>query len=174
MSFLPQERSRATLPLRYVQSEMSEAGATVEYAQVFDICDIVGPSLDEASTILAGVVSKVNAKLHSSGDWRHLINVPTVGYRIATPEEVRLEAFGRLDHINRQHHEILRSTEKVIRHPDITAAERVRAANAAANQGALMMIFKKESRRLKKAWPEEERSPVPVDLPEDTEPLPLD
>lgn len=166
MSFLPKERSRATLLLAYVQDQMSEAGVVIDYATALDICDIVGVSTEDASTILAGVISKVNARLHSSGDWRHLINVPTVGYRIATPAEVREEAFGRLNHINRQHHAILRSTEKVIRHPDITPAERVRAANAAAAQGSLLLTFRQQSRTLKKAWPEEERSPVlPGDMP---------
>lgn len=161
MRFTPQEDSRVSLALKYVSSELPDVGDTVTYEQLVDICGITMPGDDvPISTLVAGIVSKVNERLHRDGDWRWLINLPLVGYRVATPAEQREEAQGRLRAAQRQQLTSLRVTESLVRHPEATPGERKRAADAAASIAALHQMQERERRRINRRWPKEEVSPV--------------
>lgn len=157
--FLPNENSRASILLDYVRAEMVNAGDCLSYE---DTLKLVGVEADihEASQLLSGVVNVVNKRLHRDGDWRHLSTVEMVGYRIATPAELRLETMARLRRSERQQVATQRAIEKVIRHPDATTAEQRRATDAAAAQAPLLMIQRRELQKIRRLWPTEETSPV--------------
>lgn len=158
--FLPNEHSRASLLLDYLRAEMLNAGDCISY---IDVLELLGVEADprEASSLLSEVISTVNKRLYNDGDWRHLATVETVGYRIATPADLRHETFARLRRSERQQVATQRAIVKVIRHPDSTAAEQRRASDAAAAQAPLLMIQRREQRKIRRMWPAEETSPVP-------------
>jgi hypothetical protein len=139
---------------------MTDTGDIVTYEHVLDLLGIEHHG-GNASDVLSGIVSNVNKRLHRAGDWRHLVNVVKVGYRIGSPAEVRSEVLGRMRWVDRQNVSALRAIEKVVRHPDATIGERQRAANAAAAQSALLQLVRREHRKVRSNWPEEETSPVP-------------
>jgi hypothetical protein len=167
MAFIPSENSRATVLVGYVLEHMPEVGDQLTYTEMLDLCGFDETPPDPA-TVLSGVVAEVNKRLHRAGDWRHLSNVQKVGYRIASPSQLRTEVFGRMRHVKRQHIANQRAIEKVIRHPDATAAERKRAADAASQHAALLTLLTREQRKIQKSWPAEEVSPV--EFPEDGTP----
>lgn len=161
MTFLPNENSRASLLLDYVEQHLVDVGDTVTYEEVFDICQIEDTEkLAMAGTYLSSVVDTVNKRLHRQGDWRHLQSVERVGYKIGSPETIRVEVISRHRQMIGMQVRALRATEKVIRHPTATAAERKRAADAAASQAAYLDMMRRHKRRLVDAWQPEETSPV--------------
>lgn len=162
--FLPNENSRASILLGYVREHMHDAGDQVTYEEVLTLLE-VDADPKQAGSLLSGVIATVNKRLHRAGDWRHLSNVQTVGYRIANPADIRHEALARLRMIERQAVASLRATEKGIRHPDATPGERKRAADAAAAQANALSMMRRENRKIKQAWPAEE--PVVVAQPDD-------
>lgn len=165
MGFLPDERSRANLLYRFVldSEALDETGAGISYEEVFTLLEVEDPGELQRSSILSGVVSEVNKRLHRCGDHRHLVNVARWGYRVGSPAELRSEVLSRARSVERQLITALRTTEKVVRHPDSTAGERKRAADAAASQAALLSHYSAETRRIRVEWPEEESSPVEAD-----------
>ena len=160
MSFVPKEDSRVSLALKYVASEMENVGDIVTYEQLVDICGVVIVPDVPVSTLVAGVVSDVNKRLHRDGDWRWLVNVPTVGYKVASPAEQREEAIGRLRSASRHQMTSLRATESLVRHPEATPGERKRASDAAVSIATLGQLQRREQRRISRRWPKEEVSPV--------------
>lgn len=160
MSFLPNENSRASIVLGYVRDYMTDAGQTVTYSELLAMLDLEHVNHRDASFILSGVVMEVNKRLHRDGDWRHLTNVENVGYRIATPTDLRAENVARMRRVERQQVANQRAIEKAIRHPDASALERKQAADAAQAQAALLMLFRKEHRKIRNLWPAPETSPV--------------
>lgn len=163
MTFLPNENSRASKVLDYVREQMTETGDLVTYEMLCDIIDLPLVGLDRRDIVskLSGLIDEVNKRLHRDGDWRHLYNVVTQGYRIASAADIRQENLGRMRQSEATQTRALRAIEKAIRHPDATAAERRQAADVAANQGALLALSKKEHRKVRALWPKEEVSPVP-------------
>jgi hypothetical protein len=159
MSFLPNESSRASIVLGFVKDHCHDAGQTITYSEMLGLVD-VDASVDDPTLLLSGVVAEVNKRLHRDGDWRHLANVPTVGYRIASTDDLRSESFARMRRSERQQIANQRAIEKVIRHPDATPNERKRAADASAAQAALLMMMRREQRKIRQLWPAEETSPV--------------
>lgn len=164
MSFLPSETSRPSILHGYVKDYMAEMGDTVTYKEVLGLFDM-DLELPEPARLLSKVIDDVNRRLHRDGDWRWLINVERIGYRIATPEEVRLYNFAGMRRRERQQVRELRATETIIRNPSSTPGERKRAADAAASQAALLQLMRREQRKIKRAWPAEEVSPVPSEEP---------
>lgn len=165
MGFLPSENSRASILLGYVCEHMTEAGDSITYDEVLgliglDRSEIKGPYVSQE---LSSLISTVNKRLHREGDWRHLVNEVSVGYRIGTPSEIRCEVINRMRWIDRQQVSSLRAIEKGVRHPDATPGERKRAADAAASQAALVRLVRREQRKMRSAWVAEEVSPVPPD-----------
>ena len=116
-----------------------------------------------ASTLLSGVVGEVNKRLHRSGEHRHLVNVEGTGYKIASPSEMRSEFLARQRAVDRQQVNNLRLVEKVVRHPETTAAERKRASDAVNAQAALLALVRREQRKIRSGWPAEEPPGVPPD-----------
>ena len=164
MRLIPSDSARVSVLLDYVVKELSEAGDTVSYGQILDLCEIPASAVKgNVSTITAGLVHPVNTRLHRMGDWRWLINVPNIGYRVGSPSEVRLETIARNRHAIRQMEHALRSTVSVTRHPDASVADRKRAIDAAAAQGTMLQMVKREQRKRNRLWPADERSPVTVD-----------
>ena len=161
MSFLPNENSRASIILGYVREYMTDAGNTVTYSELLAMLDLPDVPHREASFVLSSVVMEVNKRLHRDGDWRHLTNVEGIGYRIASPSDLRAENVSRMRRVERQQVANQRAIEKAIRHPDAGALERKRAADAAQAQAALLMLFRKEHRKIRNLWPASETSPVP-------------
>jgi hypothetical protein len=159
MSFLPNENSRASIVLGYVREYLTDAGQTITYDEMLGLLDIERTAAD-MSFLLSGVVAEVNKRLHRDGDWRHLANVPSVGYRIASPSDLRAEALGRMRRSERQQVANQRAIEKAIRHPDASPVERKRAADASAAQAGLLMLIRKEQRKIRNLWPAPETSPV--------------
>lgn len=159
MSFLPNESSRASVVLGFVRDHCHDAGQTITYSEMLALVD-VEVEVSDPSTLLAGVVAEVNKRLHRDGDWRHLVNVQMVGYRVASPDDLRSESFARMRRSERQQIANQRAIEKVIRHPDATPTERKRAADASAAQAALLMMMRREQRKIRQLWPSEEKSPV--------------
>jgi DNA-binding winged helix-turn-helix (wHTH) protein len=157
--FMPNDNSRASVLHAYVCEHLPEAGDIVTYAELRDMLDV-----DEGdrfiSSVLSPVIALVNKKLHRDGEHRHLVNVENVGYRIASPSDIRVETLGRLRHIDRQQVMALRAMEKAVRHPDASASERKRAADAVAQQAALMQMTRREQAKLRRMWPADEVSPV--------------
>lgn len=156
--FTPNENSRASLLLGYVREHMEEAGDTVTYEEVAGILGL--EECDDPGSAFSSIITVVNKRLHRDGDWRHLVNVAKLGYRVGTPNDVRQETLSRQRWVERQQASALRATEKIVRHPDATPGERQRAANAAASQAALLQMVRREHRKIRKAWPAEEESPV--------------
>ena len=159
--FTPSENSRSSIILGYVKEHLTEVGNLLPYGEMLALIDLDETQVPDPPTLLSGIVAQINKRLHQSGDWRHLINVPTVGYRIAAPGEIRCEVLGRMRHVDRQQVNNLRAIEKVVRHPDTTPAERQRAADAVNAQQALLTMVRREQRKIRSAWPAEESSPVP-------------
>jgi hypothetical protein len=159
--FTTSENGRATIIYGYTKDHLVEVGDVITYDEMLDLLEIPKADIADPSSTLSGVISQVNKRLHQSGCWRHLINIPNVGYRIARPGELRSEVFGRMRHIERQQVTNLRAIEKVVRHPDATAGERKRAADAAATQSRLLQLVRHEQRKMRRQWPEEEVSPIP-------------
>lgn len=169
MSFVPSENSRASLLLAYVLDQMDDVSHQVTYRQICEICGIPRSEDATESMLVSGVVGEVNKRLHRSGDWRQLVNVPNVGYKIGTPAELRELVLGRHRHVQRQMLSMIRESEAVIRHPDSTAGERKRAADATAAQAALLQMVRRDQRRIRRSWHAEEISPVSVIEREDEE-----
>lgn len=167
MSFVPNENSRASLLLDYVVGQLLNAGDSMSYREIMDLCGITNESLLPDSMLASGIVAEVNKRLHRMGDWRVLVNVISTGYKIGSPAELRELALGQNKHAARTLGTAQRVTEAVVRHPDSTVAERKRAADATAAQGALLQIVRREQRKIAMGWPAEERSPVTVDTPDD-------
>lgn len=168
MGFLPSENSRASILLGYVNEYMTEAGDAITYDEVLGLIDVDRSEIKTpyVSQELSSLIATVNKRLHREGDWRHLVNEVGVGYRIGTPPEVRHEVVNRMRWVDRQQVSSLRAIEKVVRHPDATPGERKRAADAAASQAALLRLVRREQMKMRKAWVEEETSPVrPDDAP---------
>lgn len=163
MTFLPNENSRASKLLDYIREQMHETGDLVTYEQLCEIIDLPLVGLDRRDIVskLSGLIDEVNKRLHRDGDWRHLYNVVTQGYRISSMVDVRQENLSRMRQAEASQVRALRVVEKGIRHPDATVAERRRASDAAAAQGALLALSKKEHRKVRALWPREETSPVP-------------
>ena len=160
MSFLPNENSRASIVLGFVREFMVDAGQTITYTELLDMLDLSHVPQRDASFVLSGVVMEVNKRLHRDGDWRHLTNVEGVGYRVASPADLRAENVARMRRVERQQVANQRAIEKAIRHPDASGQERKQAADAAQAQAALLMLFRKEHRKIRKLWPAPETSPV--------------
>lgn len=162
MSFLARENSRATLLLGYVREHMPDTGNRITYDEVIDVIDLDASEITtrDLGSVLSGVVAEVNKRLHRDGDWRHLANIETVGYQIATPAELREESMSRMRRTMRMQVANQRAIEKAIRHPDSTPGERKRAADAAAAQAALLTLIRREQRKIRHVWPAEETSPV--------------
>lgn len=162
MTFLPNENSRASKVLDYVREQMTETGEMVTYEQLCDIIELPLVGLDRRDIVskLSGLIDEVNKRLHRDGDWKHLYNVVTQGYRLASPADVRQENLGRMRQAEATQIRALRAVEKVIRHPDASVADRRHAADAAAAQGALLALSKKEHRKVRALWPKGETSPV--------------
>lgn len=158
--FQPSERSRATILHRYVREHMADVGDTITYDEIAAMLGMDFDGVERASLLTANLIGDVNRRLHREGDWRHLVNVPTVGYCVASPEAIRVEVANRLRHIERTQASALRATEKGVRHPDATVAERRRAADAAAAQSALLALTRRENRKVMSLWPADEVSPV--------------
>jgi hypothetical protein len=160
MSFLPDENSRASRLFDYVREYMVEDGTTITYAELADMFGMDELTLRD-HRVSSDVVAKVNTRLHRDGDHRHLISISNVGYRIATPQEARGEVLSRTRAIDRQQVSVLRTIEKIVRHPNASMAERTRAANAAQQQANLLSMTRREHRKMRAAWKPEETSPVP-------------
>lgn len=156
--FVASETSRVSLLLTYVEEFMDNAGDTLSFEQMLDVCDMADVEHDRA--VLSSVVADVNKRLHRNGDWKQLIAVRNVGYRIATPAEARADFLDRSRHVDRQLIANVRAAEKLVRHPDATAAERKRAADAASQAATIRMMVQRDHRKLKRAWVAEEESPV--------------
>jgi hypothetical protein len=159
--FVPSENSRASVILGYVKDHMIEVGDLLTYTEMLGLIEVDPSIVPDPPTLLSGIVAQINKRLHQAGDWRHMINVPTVGYRIAAPGEIREEVLGRMRHVDRQQVNNLRAIEKVVRHPDTTPAERKRAADAVSAQQALLTMVRREQTKIRNAWPAEESSPIP-------------
>jgi hypothetical protein len=159
MPFLPQENSRASLLADLVRS-IDEQGTMISYSDIFDLFDMDDKPVDQAQPFLSSVVAKANQRLHRDGDWRHLQNVPTVGYRVASPAGLRDEVMARQRSAQRTMIAALRASEKVIRHPNASVLERRQATDAVTAQAALLTMVRREQRKIRNAWPADERSPV--------------
>jgi hypothetical protein len=166
--FTISENGRATIIFNYAREHLCEVGDQVTYEEILDLLDIDNEIMPDPGSTLSTVIGQVNKRFHQAGDWRHLINMPNVGYRIARPGELRHEVFGRMRHIERQQVNNLRAIEKVVRHPDASASERKRAADAAAAQSQLLQMVRHHQRKMRRQWPEEEVSPVIEDTKEQT------
>ena len=159
MPFVPSTDSRATRLLDYVRQFMPSTGDQIGYDAALEVIGVAyeGPPTD----VLSSVVGIVNRRLHRDGDWRQLVNVATVGYRVATPEELRLEMLTASRSAVRKQVHAQRSIESTIRHPDASVAERRRAADASALNAQLLRLMRREHGRIRRAWPKDETSPVP-------------
>ena len=158
--FLAVENARASTLLAYVRDYMPDTGDQITYTEVLDLLEMNDVDPKTVGSVLSGVVAVVNKRLHRDGDHRHLSNIATVGYCIGTPARMREEVISRMRAVDRQMVANLRLTEKIVRHPDATTAERKRAADAAAAQAALLSMVRRDQRRVRAAWPAEETSPV--------------
>lgn len=160
MPFMPNENSRASKLLDYVEAHLNDEGDLITYEEMLGLIDWVLPDGVPPGQALSGIVADVNTRLHRSGDWRHLQNRQGVGYYIGSPRSIREEVLGRRAAIERQMVRAIRATEKINRHPNASVAERRRATDAANAQAALLSAVRRENRRIRAAWPEDERSPV--------------
>lgn len=163
MGFMPSERSRASTLLTYVLGGMNNAGEVITYEEMADLLELRTDDPRDIPNLVSGVVARVNKRLHLKGDWRHLSNVPTVGYRIATPDDLRTESIARQQHMVRTQAAAISATSKAIIHPDSTPAIRRQATDARAHQDALSIIIRKQNRQIRKSWPAHERSVVEPD-----------
>lgn len=154
------DESRLTKLHAYVSEYLIDAGDSISYPEIAEILELPSSEGDSRATIYQ-TVTDVNKRLWRDGDWRHLINIENSGYRIATPVELREDAFDRMRRSERQQVANRRAIEKVIRHPDATPGERKRATDAANKQAVLLAMLRREQRSIKKLWPAEEVSPVP-------------
>lgn len=159
MSFLPNESSRASIVLGFVREHMHDVGASISYSEMLALIEL-DTEVADVSTLLSGVVAEVNKRLHRDGDWRHLANVPTAGYRIASPEDLRSESMARMRRSQQQQVANIRAIEKVVRHPDATVEVRKRASDASAAQGAFLQVMSHHAKKVRVAWPSSEQSPV--------------
>jgi hypothetical protein len=159
MTFVPSTDSRPSRLLDHVREFMPATGDLLRYSDALEVLgvDYDGPPTD----VLSGIVAAVNRRLHRDGDWRLLVNVPTVGYRVATPEEARQEVLAVNRQAVRKQVRAQRGIESVIRHPDASVAERRRAADASALNANLLRLMRREHGRIRRAWPRDETSPVP-------------
>lgn len=160
-SFVAEENSRASSLYNYVRATMPNAGDSISYEETFEIVGM-DPTPDPGS-VLANVVARVNRRLARDGDWRHLQSVTNTGYRIADPEQLRCEAFGRDRAVRRQMARTQQVMVKAARHPDATVAERKRATDAATAHAGLIAVLRRGSRQWRAGWPADEVSPVLTD-----------
>lgn len=160
MGFMPSERSRASTLLGFVKDHMVNAGDVITYDELAGLLDLRVDDVKEIPSTVSGVIARVNKRLHLNGDWRHLSNIPTVGYRVASPDDLRTETIARQQHMLRTHLAAMSATSKTLIHPDSTPAVRKQAADARAHQDALAVIMRKHNRQTRKVWPAHERSIV--------------
>lgn len=159
--FEQSDRSRATVLYRYVIEWMENQGDGITYTMLVEMFELPSnmPRHEMISTV-SNVVSLVNRRLADAGDWRHLVNVETVGYHIGSPEELRIVSARDERAAHRKLQQASHAAEKTIRHPDATVAERRRAADVAANQSQVSQILGRMRRQNRRIWLPEEVSPV--------------
>jgi hypothetical protein len=167
MAFTPSDNSRASILLAYVVSEMKEAGHTISYDDIATLIELEYADVSEVVTTISGVIATVNKRLARNGDWRHLFNIPNVGYRIAYPSDLRAEVVARHDHMVKTHNAAVRATNKAIIHPDSSAAERRQATDTLALQDSLATIMRKHNRQSRVTWPSSERPAVTAEMLDD-------
>lgn len=162
MTYSRQETSRPSKVRDYVAGYLNEAGDVVTYEELAAMIDITYPTGDnhldhEAITAISKAVAQANKYLSDDGHWKHLVVIPNVGYRVATPSDLRNEALGRSKHILKEQRRVITATEKVTIHPDATASQRAQANNNLSLQHSVRMMLDKARRKTRRDWtaPEE-------------------
>jgi hypothetical protein len=162
MTYSRHQDSRPSKVRDYVAGYLNEAGDVVTYEELAVIIDITYPTGDdhldhEAITAISKAVARANKYLSDDGNWKHLVVIPNVGYRVATPSDLRNEALGRSRHILKEQRRVITATEKVTIHPDATANQRTQANNNLSLQHSVRMMLDKARRKTRREWtaPEE-------------------
>ena len=162
MTYSRQETSRPSTIRDYVAGYLNEAGDVVTYEELAVIIDITYPTGDdhldhEAITAISKAVARANKYLSDDGNWKHLVVIPNIGYRVATPSDLRNEALGRSRHILKEQRRVITATEKVTIHPGATANQRTQANNNLSLQHSVRMMLDKARRKTRREWtaPEE-------------------
>jgi len=162
MTYSRHQDSRPSKVRDYVAGYLNEAGDVVTYEELAVIIDITYPTGDdhldhEAITAISKAVARANKYLSDDGNWKHLVVIPNIGYRVATPSDLRNEALGRSRHILKEQRRVITATEKVTIHPDATANQRTQANNNLSLQHSVRMMLDKARRKTRREWtaPEE-------------------
>jgi len=165
MTFHRTDTSRPSILRDYITGYLHEAGDIVTYEELADMFDFQYPTGDlyqdeQIIKAIRKVVTQTNKYLSDDGNWKHLTNVPNVGYRIASPTDLRNEAIGRSQHIVHEQRKVIRATEKVSIHPDSTQSQRTQASNNLTLQNNLLMLIKKARRVTRRDWQAPEQPTV--------------
>ena len=162
MTYSRQETSRPSTIRDYVAGYLNEAGDVVTYEELAAMIDITYPTGDdhldyEVVKSISKSVAQANKYLSDDGSWKHLVVIPNVGYRVATPSDLRNEALGRSRHILKEQRRLIAATEKVTIHPDATSNQRTQANNNLTLQHSVQMMLNKARRKTRRDWiaPEE-------------------
>jgi len=162
MTYSRQDTSRPSTIRDYVAGYLNEAGDVVTYEELAAMIDVTYPTgndhLDhEVVKSISKSVAQANKYLSDDGSWKHLVVIPNVGYRVATPSDLRNEALGRSKHILKEQRRVITATEKVTIHPDATANQRTQANNNLTLQHSVQMMLNKARRKTRRDWiaPEE-------------------
>lgn len=164
MAFLPDPDSRVSKLVDYVMTQMPNTGDMIMYPELADLIGVEDDGTMEARTVLSGVVGDANRRLGNSGDWRYLICLAKIGYRIASPADLHDEATARDARSLRQASKALSAVERVVVHPDATPIDKRQASDASAARGALLARIRTEQASVRGVWRRPETSPLPDDL----------
>lgn len=160
-SFIRDPNSRTSLLADYVTHTMRASGDVVSYAEA---ADVVGfddfDDSAEARNVVSKIVGDVNRRLHNDGDWRLLVCVPNVGYRIASPAECHDVHTARQRRSTRQQRRSMAAALRVVTHPDASPEEQRRATDVAAAQSELLQLMRRRQQSMRGVWRRPETSPV--------------
>ena len=162
--FVPDPNSRTSQLVDFVVENLTEVGAVVTYHEAAGVIGFEGfTDSPKDRNVIQKIVSGVNNRLKTAGDWRLLVASPNVGYRIASPAEIHDVYSSRMIRSTRQQSRSLSAVMRVIIHPDATPEDRKRATDVAAAQGELLGLMRRRQRSMRGVWRRPETSPTAVE-----------